>query len=826
LAENARLIDELAEAVLDDTPVDWASAAADASSGRLVAQLRAVAGVAQVHRASPLLPFEPAPRGPQARPVPDTWGHLRILERIGRGASGDVYRAWDSRLDREVALKLVPAPSSAEDVALPSSIIREGRLLARVRHPNVATIHGAEQIGDRIGLWMELVRGRTLEESLRAGSTFSPEQVIHVGVELARAVSAVHAAGLLHRDIKAQNVMQSDDGRNVLMDFGTGRELADEGTDLAGTPLYLAPEVFSGEPASVRSDVYSLGVVLYRLLTDSYPVRGRTAAEVRRAHQQNDRIDLRTARPDVPAGLARVIQKAIDPVPGARYDSADALRQGLEQLTRRSRLRWLDYAAAAALGIVLVSGARGFVAGPSALALSSSVLPAGQTPTIAVLPFKNLSSEPDSQLVADGLTWEIALGLGAIDGLSVRPAAVSLAFQDRKVDIRAVGRDLNVNLVLTGSVLASSGQVRVYAELVRVADLAIVWSGPFSHTSSNMMAAHDTISLSIVNRLRLQVGQGQRRYQLDADVYQLFLKAQGLLARRSTDNAGPAAELFEQVIAREPAYAPAWAGLASAIGAFSRAIPGESVLPQNPRMDEAVMEAVRLDPLLAETQSALGSLHARDREWAPAEAAFREALKRNPSLTTTYTEFVLWVLQPMGRHDEALRVLAEAQAADPNSLDVRRVLALVQVDAGLYEEAILNARWVLARDPDFPYADLWLGRALVLSGRALSLPDRVDEARAIFERDPKLFGYLGYLDAVTGRREEAEALAAAHLDSPARLMLIYGGLGDKDRAFDALENTASKNWWRAACWMHRPEMALLRGDPRIDALKMRLGLPR
>jgi tetratricopeptide (TPR) repeat protein len=383
-----------------------------------------------------------------------------------------------------------------------------------------------------------------------------------------------------------------------------------------------------------------------------------------------------------------------------------------------------------------------------------------------------------------------------------------------------------VNLVLTGSVLVSNGQVRVNADLVRVADHAIVWSDTVSHADGAATAAHDAISLSIVNRLRLKVGQGQRRYQGDADVELMFLKAQGLLARRNTDNAGLAADLFERVIAREPEYAPAWAGLASAIGAFSMATRGEKQPPPDPRMEAAVREANRIDPLLAEGQSALGSLRARDKQWRSAEKAFRAALKLNPSLTTTYTEFVLWVLQPMGRQDEALGVLEDARAADPSSLDVRRVMALVQVDSGLYEDAIVSARWVLERDPDFPFAKLWLARALALSGLALSLPDRVNEAQTIFESDPKGFGYLGWLYARTGHRAEAEDLAAAHSELPRGQMLIYGGLGDKDRAFEALERLAGMNSWRAAEWMHRPEMALLRGDPRLDALKTRLGLPR
>jgi serine/threonine-protein kinase len=821
LAENARLIDELAEAVIDGTPVDWAAVTAGAPAGRFVDHFRVVAALADVHRTGPHSTDGPFRRPTPGPSVPAIWGHLRILERIGRGAFGDVYRAWDSRLDREVALKLIHAELERGD-GPPSSIIREGRLLARVRHANVATIYGAEQIGDRVGLWMELVCGRTLEESLLAGSSFTPDRVIQIGVELASAVAAVHAAGLLHRDVKAQNVMQADDGRIVLTDFGTGREFLDERADLAGTPLYLAPEVLSGQPASVHSDVYSLGVVLYRLLTGSYPVQGQTVDDVRRAHQTGGRIDLRTARPDVPAPLARVIEKAIDPVPDRRYPSADSLHGDLERLARRPRGRWLGYVAAAALGIALVSAARVFIVGE--LARSRVVLPVNEALTIAVLPFKNLSTAPEDQLVADGLTWEITHRLGATDGLTVRAAAVSLGSRERNADLRAVGRDLNVNLVLTGSVLVSGGRLRVSAELVRVADLTTVWSDVF--IGKGDVTAHEALALSIVNRLRLNVGQGQRRYRLDQDVEPTFYKAEGLLAKRNTDNAGRAAQLFEQVIVRDPEYAPAWAGLASAIGAFSRATQGETLPPQNPRMDQAALESIRLDPLLAEAHAAMGSLHARDREWRDAETEFKSALALNPSLTTAYTEFALWVLLPMGRQDEAVRVLEDGLAAAPQSLDVRRVLALAQVETGLYEKAIDNARAVLEVDSTFPYAKVWLGRALVLSGLERGLPDRVSEAQAIFENDPKGFGYLGYLYAMTGRRREAEELAAKHPELPRGQMLIYAGLGDKDRAFEALERLAGMNSWRAAEWMHRPEMVLLRGDPRLDALKSRLGLPR
>ena len=253
---------KLAGAILDGTPIDWDAADLDATppDRPLVRHLKAIAAIA----------------GAQSAGMPEMWGPLRLLERIGQGAFGDVYRAWDPRLDREVALKLLPVdPVSSNQLA--TSIIEEGRLLARIRHPSVVTIYGAERIDDRVGLWMEYVDGRTLHQLVvEDGRRFSPSEVAALGQALCGAVAAVHAAGLLHRDIKAQNVMMDREGRVALMDFGTGREQR-EGSEavLAGTPLYLAPEVLTGamEP-TVQSDIYSVGVLLFFLLAGSYPVTG------------------------------------------------------------------------------------------------------------------------------------------------------------------------------------------------------------------------------------------------------------------------------------------------------------------------------------------------------------------------------------------------------------------------------------------------------------------------------------------------------------------------------------------------------------------------
>jgi Tol biopolymer transport system component/tRNA A-37 threonylcarbamoyl transferase component Bud32 len=295
-------------------------------------------------------------RGASDDNAPVSWGPLHVVEKIGRGRFGDVYRARDPKLDRDVALKLLRHRES--DEAIESAVIEEGRFLAKIRHPNVVTVYGAERIDGRVGVWMELVSGRTLEQELNARGRFSPEEVTSIGRDLCGALSAVHRAGLVHRDVKGHNVMRDADGRIVLMDFGTGRELdVAPRAELAGTPVYLAPEVIRGQPASPQSDLYSLGVLLFHLLTGSFPVQGRTLAELRRAHESGRRLMLREQRPDLPSQVAAAIEQALEPRTDARPANAETLARSLvvRATRRQSRTRGIA-TAAAALVVVVAAG--------------------------------------------------------------------------------------------------------------------------------------------------------------------------------------------------------------------------------------------------------------------------------------------------------------------------------------------------------------------------------------------------------------------------------------------------------------------------------------
>jgi Tol biopolymer transport system component len=361
MASDDPRLEEVASAILDGTPVDWTvGSGADGSSVPLIQQFKIVAAVADVHRSAAA-----------DTELNRSWGSLRLLERIGGGSFGEVYRAWDSRLDREVALKLLPMDAAPDDAA--SSVIHEGRLLARIHHPNVVTIYGAERIDGRIGLWMEFIHGHTLAQLLDGGRVFTPREVAAMGAELCDALTAVHGAGLLHRDIKAANVMIADDGRVVLMDFGTGTDITDGSSDdLAGTPLYLAPELLAGREPSARSDIYSVGVLLYHLLTRSYPVTADSLPALREAHARRQTPAARISRRELPGKLARILHRALDPRPERRDASAASLRADLLSISSRRRTRPLILSAAllmaaAVPGWFFSGGMRSRNAGPATL---------------------------------------------------------------------------------------------------------------------------------------------------------------------------------------------------------------------------------------------------------------------------------------------------------------------------------------------------------------------------------------------------------------------------------------------------------------------------
>jgi serine/threonine-protein kinase len=792
-------LDEVAAAILDGTDVDWASAESSADADHpTISQLKRLSRIADAFGL-------PAP----------LWGHLRILERLGRGAYGDVHRAWDTRLDREVALKLLPAPPNAEDRT--TSIIEEGRLLARVRHPNVATIYGADRIGDQIGLWMELVEGRTLEQLLAAGRRFSVVEVTEIGCQLAKALDAVHAAGLLHRDVKAQNVILDRDGRSVLTDFGTGLELSERAVSAAGTPLYLAPEVLRGSPSSVQSDIYALGVLLYRLMTHAYPVGARSLDELRAAHASGEIGDLREIRPDTPVRLKRAIERALDPDPARRHTSARMLASDLERCRAGGRSAWMLAAAATIITLGLAAwwatrdGAR-------------DAMPPG-VPAIAVLPLENLSKDTDSDWLADGLTDEIINSLAVVDGLEVRSRTSSFAFKGRPRQLSDVQKHLRVNLVLAGSMMVAGDRLRVNVQLVKPSADEVIWAHRFDGALKDVFSIQDGIARAVVDRLRLTIGRDQRRYDTNLVAYEAYHRAREENDRRGPDSSLKALELFRQAIRADDRYAPAYAGLANAYAFLSMTpyqnVQGGEALHQ---MRAAARTALDLGPQLAEAHAAMGAVHAREHNWAAADQSFSTAIELNPTLTQVYSNYSFFVLQPLGEFHRAEELIRNALWSDPKSLDLKREQAELEISTGRYDAAITHLFEIHDQDPMFPF----LTNLIV---RALTLADRADEARAFNEERRKggrggaAQHYVAWMLVKLGRRAEAEKLARNNEGFPFRAALSYAALGDLDRAFEFFEQAADTEPQRLPLTLSWPELRPLRGDPRMTALRQRFNLP-
>ncbi|MGH8248235.1 MAG: tetratricopeptide repeat protein, partial [Gammaproteobacteria bacterium] len=423
-----------------------------------------------------------------------------------------------------------------------------------------------------------------------------------------------------------------------------------------------------------------------------------------------------------------------------------------------------------------------------------------------------LSRDPAKDYFADGLTDEIIRNLSVIDGLVVRSRTSSFAFKGKVRAVREAGRQLDATHILEGSVLLSGQQLRINATLVRVRDDFPLWSGKYDRELTDVFAIQEEISRSIVNQLRLKLGRGRRRYETSVEVYDLYLRARALQVQRHLTGYVQSAAPLEQAVAKDPSFAPAHAALASAYAVRS----SQALLEKSPdelvRMRAAAERAIQLDPLLAEAHDALGVVHARDGQWEKSENSFRRAIELDPSRSTTYTNFALRLLTDVGRIEEALGQLRVAVKADPLSPEVHLALAWVLGITGRYDEVAGHCNKL---PEDHPIRKRCLARARLGQGR-------FEEAIELHGNDRS--GYLGFAYARSGRREEAEKLAAT-IRHPFHQALIFAGLGDKERTFEALDRLAVLGPQMVGGTLVCPELALLRGDPRVKLLRKKVGLP-
>ncbi|HEV8628736.1 MAG TPA: protein kinase [Thermoanaerobaculia bacterium] len=792
------LLDEMAARVADATPVDWEECAGTSpGTAPLLHQLEVLSRLGEAFRQAAA-----APHAATATPaVAARWGHLELLSPLGEGSFGEVWRARDPLLDREVALKLAKTTFGA---ASAQRFLDEARRLARVRHANVVVVHGADVHDGRVGLWTDLVEGQTLEAQLQAQGPLSAREAALVGIDLCHALAAVHDKGLVHGDVKTANVMRERGGRIVLMDFGTVKELRANGeaTVTRGTPVTLAPELLRGEALSPAADVYSLGALLYRLVTGRYPVEGNDVDEIAGRHQRGEVIPLRDQRPDLPAPFVAAVEGALATEPRRRYPSIGVMERalaaaaGVARAHRGARLGVLAAVAAVVVALLVVAVER--LAGPS---LPPPQQPASgpppRRPAIAVLGFKDLAGSDDAAWLGTALEEMLTTELSASDrlrtiaGEQVARARLELALPPSEAlgvgTLHRLSRNLGTDYVVVGSYLVLSGHPERLRVDVRLQDAAAGETVLAVSESGTRDELFDLVSRAGA-RLRARLGgggapAGRRQPAVPTDAEAARLYAEGL-ARLRRWEADAARRLLEQAISREPGFAPAHSALAGAWW----------TLGYDERARDEARRAFELGAGLPQSERLL--VEARYREvagdWPRAIAAYRTLIRNAPD-ELEHRLRLAQVQTAAGQGREALITLANLRRLlAPLADDPRVDLAEAAAYFALGDQR--GAQGAAARAADLAAATgarVQLARARAAEARAWTLIGEFPPALAALAEARRLTAELhdpeGFANtlALEGfiRREQGELDAARAVYERARA--AYRALGNAAGAVDA-----------------------------------------
>jgi serine/threonine protein kinase/tetratricopeptide (TPR) repeat protein len=716
-------------------------------------------------------PNEPARRRGQTALIGRQLGHYDVIDALGAGGMGEVYRATDRRLGRDVALKILPPHLQADGGRL-ERFRREARALAAIDHPSIVTVYSVEEADGVPFLTMQLVEGQALQDLIAQGPLPIP-RVVAIGSALADALATAHGRAIVHRDLKPANVMISRSGQVKVLDFGlakfadvepghtdeTRSALATRDGVVMGTLPYMSPEQLRGQDVDHRTDVFSLGVLLYEMTTGRRPFLATGTADLAASILRDAVPPAHEHRQDVPAELSTIIDGCLQKDPGRRTQSAGELAAALRTLASRVESGSLQTR-------------RDSASGPE--------------PSVAVLPFQNLSADPQNEYFSDGLAEEILNELTRIDGLRVAARASSFSFRQRTADIAEIGAKLKVATVLDGSVRRAGSRVRVTVQLVDTANGFQLWSERYDREMKDIFDVQDEIARSVTERFKLTLGDQVRRTTRDVEAYELYLKGRHHWHQRSPTTLPKAIRCFQQAIAADPDFALAYAGLADCYGIL-RVYGWVSALDGREPARAAVSRALSLAPDLWEVQFSRGFyIFYFEPDWRSARQYFEQAVAMSPR--SSLVQMYLGLFRATARLEGAEAPTRRACQLDPLSPFIHAVSAVTMLIVGNVDEANRLTERALELQPDFLPA-LWP------RGQSLSMAGRHDEAITVLERAvmlsraPLYVALLGLVNARAGRVDVARQLLRELEERAERdeyvpaftFVPIHIGLGDVER---------------------------------------------
>jgi serine/threonine protein kinase/Tfp pilus assembly protein PilF len=729
--------------------------------------------------------------------------HYRILEELGRGGMGVVYKAQDTRLDRLVALKFLP-PELTHDAEAKLRLTREATALSSLQHRNICVIHDIDQSPDgQLFLTMEYLEGNTLRNEIES-NPLPVDRVLHIALEVAHGLASAHQRGTVHRDIKPGNIILGKNLTIKILDFGlaslVGRELQLSEPQLAGTIEYMSPEQARGEPVDRRTDIWSLGVVMYEMITGHNPFSRQYQQASLYAITNERHPPVSSLRPEVPSLLERIIDRCLEKSPEARYESAEALIDDLQKVSP-------------------APGETEETAGKS----------------IAVLPFSDISPEKDNAYFTEGLTEEIVVKLSRLRNLKILPLPSVMSYDRNGKSMKQIAADLGVQYLLMGSVRKHGSDLRVATQLVKGDAEAVIWGETQNGAMEKVFDIQEHVANRVVHALKLRLTPGEkrslkRRATENTEAFQLYLRGRFFWNKRRKESLWTAVRYFEQAIEKDPHYAPAWAGIADSYNMLTE----HTASARRELYDKAIVaarKALSYDDRLAEAHASLGILLMLTQwDWSGSEREYKSAIRLNPNYAIGHHWYAEW-LAFQGRFREALAEIAEAERLDPLSPSILNDRGMILYYSRDYDGAVEVAHRVLELERDFIIAHRLL--SLAYQGKGM-FEESLDEHRRWVAAGggggDAAIAHAHCL-AAAGRREDAEklltepALSSASTGNACRgVALVYAALGNIDQAFLWLEKAAELRAESFCMLKVDPKLDPLRGDARFESLLARTGL--